>query len=68
MSLFNKMSFLSKKVREKFQKVANKKKKISSALSRCGDAYRLGDLPDYHKALKLNESFLRLLDKPVASS
>ena len=41
---------------------------MSSAFPRWGDAYRFGDFPDYHKALKLNESFSQLLDKPVASS
>ena len=39
-----------------------------SALPRWWDAYRLGDCPDYHKALRVNESFERLLDKPVSSS
>ena len=68
LSLFDKMNFLSKQVREKFRKVADEKKKTSSALPRWGDAYRLGDLSDYHKALKLNETFSHLLDKPVASS
>ena len=33
-----------------------------------GTLISLGDLPNYHKALKLNESFSHLLDKPVASS
>ena len=28
----------------------------------------MGDLPNFHKAPKVNESFFRLLDKPVSSS
>ena len=62
------MKSLLKEVREKFRKAADRRKKTSSALPRWGDVYRLGDFPDYHKALRLNESFSRLLDKPVASS
>ena len=68
MLLFDKIRFLSKEVREKFRKAADKKKKRSSALPHWGDTYRLGDFPDYHKALMLNESFSHLLDKPVVSS
>ena len=54
LSLFDKMKSLSKEVCEKFQKAADERKKASSALPRWGDAYRLGDFPDYHKALCLN--------------
>ena len=68
LSLFDKTKFLSKEVHKKFRKAVDEKKKTSSALPCWGGAYRLGNLPDYHKALKLNESFSLLLDKPVASS
>ena len=67
LSLFDKMSALLKQVNEKFQKAVDEKK-TSSALPRWGNVYRLWDLPDFHEAPKLNESFLRLLNKPVASS
>ena len=44
------------------------KKKATSALPELGDVYHLGDLWEYHRAPKLNESFLRLLDRQVSSS
>ena len=68
LSLFDKLSELSKEVEEKFRKATDKKKKASTALPRWGDVYRLGDLPDFHKAHKVKESFSRLLDKFVSSS
>ena len=61
--LFNKLSSVSKEVGEKFCKAADKKVSLH-----WGDFYRLGDLPDFHKASKVNESFSRLLDKLVPSS
>ena len=67
MSLFNKISSLSKQVNEKFQKTADEEK-TSSALPHWGDVYRLGDMLDCHKVPKLSESFSRLLDKPMATS
>ena len=66
--LFDKMRSLSKEVSEKFRKASDEGKKMSSALPHWGGAYCLGDLPDYHKALCVDESFGRLLDKPVSSS
>ena len=60
--------FVSKEVSEKFHKAADDKKKASSALPHWGDVCPLGDLPDFHKAPKVNKSFSRLLDKPVSSS
>ena len=68
LSLFDKLSVLSKAVNEKFRKTADEKQKTSTALLHWGDVYRLGDKPDFHKAPKVNESFSRLLDKPVSSS
>ena len=67
LSLFDTMLSLSKQVNEKFQKTADDKMMMSSALPRWRDVYCLGDMPDYHKAPQLNESFSHLLDKPVAS-
>ena len=63
LSLFDKMSALSKEVNEKFQKTTDDKK-MSTAFPRWGDVYCLGDRPAFHKALKVNESFSRLLNKP----
>ena len=67
LTLFDKMKSLSKQVSEKFCKAADERKKTSSSLPRWGDAYRLRDFPDYHKALRVSERFERLLDKPVSS-
>ena len=67
-SLFDKLSSVSKEVNEKFRKATDDKKKASTDLPHWGDTYRLGDLSDFHKAPKVNKSFLRLLDKPVSSS
>ena len=61
LTLFDKMKSLSKEVSEKFCKAADERKKTSSALPRWGVAYRLGNFPEYHKALRVNESFERLL-------
>ena len=68
LSLFNKLSLVLKVVNEKFRKAVNNKKKALIALPHWGDVYRLGGLTDFHKAPKVNESFSRLLDKPVSSS
>ena len=67
LSLFDKLSSVSKEVSEKFRKVADDKKK-AFALPHWGDVYCLGDLLEFHKAPKVNESFSRLLDKSVSSS
>ena len=64
---FDKLSAMSKEVEEKFGKAADDKK-ASSALSQWGEVNRLGDLEKFHKAPKMNESFLRLLNKSVTTS
>ena len=66
--LFDELSALLKEVNEKFQKAADEKNKVSTALPRWDDVYCLGDLPDFHKAPKVSESFSQLLDKPMPSS
>ena len=68
MTLFDKMKSSSKEVSEKFRKAADERKKTTSSLPRWGITYCLGDFPDYHKALRISESFERLLDKLVSSS
>ena len=66
LTLFEKLSALSKEIDEKFCKAADDKK--SSALPHWGDIYRLGDFDDFFKAPKINESFSCLLSKPVSTS
>ena len=58
LNLFDKLPAISKEVEEKFSKA-------SSALPQWGEVYRLGDLEKFHKAPKVNESFSRLLNKPI---
>ena len=60
---------LSKKeIEDKFDKVANDKKKATTALPAWSSVCRFGDLPDYFKAPKVNESFSRLLHRLVSNS
>ena len=66
--LFDKLSPVKRDIEDKFQKAADDKKKATSALPTWGDVYRLGDLPDFFKAPKINESFSRLLGHPVSIS
>ena len=68
LTLFENLAAVSKEVLERFQKAALGKKKTSSALPGWGDVYRLSNLPEFHKAPKLNESFSRLLEKTLSSS
>ena len=68
LTLFDKLAVVSKEVLERFQKAALGKKKTSSALPGWGDVYRLSNLPEFHKASKLSESFSLLLEKTLASS
>ena len=63
LTLFEKLVAVSKEISEQFQKAVQGKKKTSSALPGWGNVYQLSNLPDFHKALKLNESFSCLLDK-----
>ena len=67
LTLFDKLSEVSKEIDEKFYK-ATDDKMASSALPHWSDVYRLGDLADFHKAPKTNESFSRPLHKPVSTS
>ena len=67
LTLFEKLEAVSKEVFEKFRK-ATDGRKTSSALPTWGDVYRLSNLPEFHKAPKLNESFSRLLEKMLAAS
>ena len=68
LSLFDKLVPVKKEFEDNFSKVADDKKKATSALLAWSDVYHLGDLPDYFKALKINESFSCLLDRPVSNS
>ena len=67
LNFFDKLSTISKEI-EKFDKVADDKKKASSAFHHWGEVYCLGDMEKFHKAPKINESFTRLLNKPVSTS
>ena len=68
LSLFDKLSSVKKKIEYKFAKVTDDKKKATTSLLASSDVHHLGDFPDYFKAPKVNESFSRLLDRPVANS
>ena len=57
--LFLTKSSVSKEGNEKFRKAKDDRKKASSALLHWGDVYRLGALPNFHKAPKINENFSR---------
>ena len=61
MSFFDKLAFIKPDIDEKFCKA-------TVALPTWGDIYQLGDLEFTIKLRRWNESFSRLLDKPVASS
>ena len=62
------MSAVSKEIDEKFRKAADDKMNALSTLPHWGDVYRLRDLANFHNASKINESFSRLLHKPVSTS
>ena len=68
LNLFEMLSAISKEVEEKFVKAAEDKKKASTTLPQWGEVYCLGDLHKFYKAPKINESFSRLLSKPVSLS
>ena len=53
LNLFDKLSAISKEVKEKFHKVADDMKKASSALPQWGEVYRLGYREKFYKALKM---------------
>ena len=67
LNLCDKLLAVSKEIKEKFGKVADDKKKTSFALRQWGEVYHLGDLEKLHKAPKVNESFLCLLNKPIST-
>ena len=59
LSLFDKLAPVKQDIDDKFQKAADEKKKANNAVE---------DLCKLHKVPKINESFSRLLDKPVSTS
>ena len=67
LSLFDKLAPIKKEIEGKFAKVADDKKKATTALLAWSDVYCLGDLPDYFKAPKVHESFSHLLDCLVSN-
>ena len=67
-SLFDKVVPVKKETEDKFAKVAADKKKATTALPAWSGVFRLGDIPDYFKVPKVNESFSCLLDRPVSNS
>ena len=68
LSLFDKLAPVKKEIEDKFVKVTDDMKKATTALPAWSDVCRMGDLPDYFKAPKVNESFSQLLDRPVSNS
>ena len=67
LALFDKLAPVKKEIEEKFVKVADVKKKTTTALPSWSNVYHLGDLPDYLRPQK-STSFSRLLDRPVTNS
>ena len=65
---FDKLAPIKSDIDEKFRKASDDHRKAASALPTWGDIYLRCDLEGYHKAPKVNESFLRLLDKLVVLS
>ena len=68
LSLFDNLPLVKRDIEEKFHKTADEKKKAINALPNWGDVYCFGGMHGFYKAPKINESFSRLLDKPVSTS
>ena len=56
LSLFDKLTPVMKDIDEKFRKASDDRKKATSCLPVWGDAYRLGDIKDFHRAPRINKS------------
>ena len=67
LSIFSKLGPVMSDIEEKFCKSSNERKKATSCLPVWGDGYHLGNIKEFHRAPRINESFSRHLEKQVSS-